>query len=178
MDCIFVVLALALAGAAQPAPDGPIGEVAGPGQAVAMPASQCPRTVACQYAERNFLPSGYRVQSLLVCGANCTTQYWVSSSVDGRQLVEIDPVRGGGVLAVASAATDDGHASVRSVLPNYAPGDAGCCPSAFADVTYTWDPSANSMLSGEPVLTPASDFPGWDAVRQALLQEGWIVVNV
>ncbi len=163
----------------EPAPDGPddrpFGDVSGPGQAVLRPAPQCSRTVACQYAERNFLPNGYRLQSLQVCGANCTTQFWVSAIADGSQLLEIAPVRGGGVLAVGRADPNDGHPQVRSVLPNYAPADPACCPSGFVDTTYTWDPNANTLLPAEPIVTPAAEFPGWDAVRQELTNEGWIL---
>src|SRR5438132_9860876 len=155
--------------------DRPFADVSGPGQAVAVPAPQCSRTVACQYAERNFLPNGYRFQSLQVCGANCTTQYWVSAMADGNQLLEIDPVRGGGVLAVGRSDVNGDHPPVRSVLPSYAATDPACCPSGFADTTYSWDPSANALLAEEPVVTPAAEFPGWDAVRQELNNAGWIV---
>ena len=65
----------------------------------------CPKTIACQYAEYSMLPSGYRLQSLAVCGANCTTQYWVSSLSDGQQLLEIDPVRGGAWSQLAMTIT-------------------------------------------------------------------------
>jgi hypothetical protein len=149
------------------------GDVSGPGQAVSMPAPQCPRTIACQYAERNFLPDGYRLQSLQVCGANCTTQYWVSAIDDGRQLIATDPIRGGGVVAVARAPDPGLLPSVRIVLPSYADGDPACCPSGFADTTYTWDRGSNALVPGEPSVTPASDFPGWDAVRQELTATGW-----
>ena len=155
--------------------DKPLADVSGPGQPVPMPAPQCSRTVACQYAERNFLPSGYRFQILQVCGANCTTQYWVSASAGGTQLLEIDPVRGGGVLAVGRSDVYGDHPPVRSVLPSYAATDPACCPSGFADTTYSWDPTANALLPEEPVVTPAAEFPGWDAVRQELNNEGWIV---
>jgi hypothetical protein len=131
--------------------------------------------VACQLAERNFLPGGYRVQSLQVCGANCTTQYWVSSIDDGHELLEIDPIRGGGVLAVGRDASTP---PVRSVLPSYAATDPACCPSGFADVTYSWEAGSGTLSPGEPVITPATDFPGWDAVRQELAQEGWLVVGI
>jgi hypothetical protein len=157
---------------------GPIADVNGPGQSVARPAPQCPRTTACQYAERTFLPDGYRLQSLQVCGANCATQYWVSSGTDGQQLIALDPLRGGAVLAVARATPPDSHPPVRVVLPNYNQDDAACCPSAFADTTYTWDAGSNALAAGQPILTSASDFPGWDAVRQELMAEGWILAGV
>ena len=165
--------------AAQSADGAPIADVSGPGQAVSMPPPQCPRTVACRYAERNLLPSGYRVQSLEVCGANCTTQYWISAMADGAQLLEIDPLRGGGMLAIArtdAGASGADHPQARAVLPSYAAGDPACCPSGFADTTYTWDPSSDTLIAAEPVVTPAAEFPGWAAVRQELLNEGWVPV--
>src|SRR5437016_14237755 len=75
---VLLATPVALAQPHQPTggPDnGPLGDVSGPGQPVPMPAPQCSRTVACQFAERNLLPICYRLQSLTVCGANCTTQY-------------------------------------------------------------------------------------------------------
>jgi hypothetical protein len=159
-------------------PAGALGDPSGPGQAVGMPTPECPRTIACQYAERNMLPNGYRFQSLQVCGANCTVQYWVSGIEDGQLLLEIDPVRGGGVLAVARSASADGRPAVRTVLPSYAERDAACCPSGFADTTYTWDPSSDALVAGDAAVTPAGEFPGWDAVRAELLQEGWILAGV
>jgi len=161
----------------QPTPSA-LGDVAGPGQPVARPGPQCPRTIACQYAERNVLPDGYRVQSLLVCGANCTTQYWVSSRAAGQQLLELAPVRGGAILAIGPAGGSDNHPPVRVVVPSYAPADPACCPSGYADTTYTWAPESAGLVADEPILTPASEFPGWDAVRQALQAEGWVLAGV
>ena len=158
--------------AAQPA-YAQIADVPGPGVAVAQPAPQCPRTTGCQYAEQNVLPAGYRLQSLLVCGANCTSQYWLSSLADGQPLLEIDPARGGAVLAVGRDSGD--HPPVRVVMARYTSTDAACCPSAFSDTTYTWDASANTLDAGEPVITPADQFPGYEATRQELRDEGWIV---
>src|SRR4051794_25202441 len=102
VSCLIAGAVLVLTAAAHSATSAgsALGDPAGPGQPVAMPDPQCASTVACRYAERNLLPDGYRLQSLQVCGANCTTQYWVSARTDGQQLLEIDPVRGGGVLAV------------------------------------------------------------------------------
>jgi len=158
---------------------GAIADVRGPGQAVPQPAPQCPQTVGCQYAERTFLPNGYRFQSLEVCGANCTTQYWVSTSTDDRQLIALDPVRGGGVLAVQRGGpASTAQPPVRVVVPNYAATDAACCPSSYADTTYTWGDASGTLVAGQPVLTPAADFPGWDAVRQELEAEGWILAGV
>jgi hypothetical protein len=154
-------------------PAGAPGDVSGPGQSVAMPPPHCARAIACQYAERNFLPDGYRLQSLQVCGANCTTQYWVSASDDDRQLIATDPIRGGGVLAVARGTDAGSTPAVRIVLPRYGPSDPACCPSGFADTTYTWDAASSSLVAGEPLVTPSSDFPGWDAVRQELTATGW-----
>ena len=59
------------------------------------------------------------------------------------------------------------------ITPSYADDDPACCPSAYADTTYTWDDATGTLAAGEPVLTPAADFPGWDTVRQTLLDEGW-----
>jgi hypothetical protein len=113
-----------------------------------------------------------------VCGANCTTQYWVSNSSDGHLLLEVDPIRGGAVMAVAPANGQDTYPPVRVVLPNFAPSDPLCCPSAFADTTYTYDPGSNALVGAQPAITDAADFPGWDAVRQELKAEGWILGNV
>ncbi|MBV9329902.1 MAG: hypothetical protein JO352_39880 [Chloroflexi bacterium] len=162
----------------QGAPSGAIANVSGPGQSVAQPAAQCPRTTACQYSERTFLPDGYRVQSLQVCGANCTTQYWVSTSTDDRNLITLDPIRGGGVLAVGRSTAGAGQPPVRVVVPSYAANDPACCPSAYADTTYTWDAASNALTAGQPMVTPAAAFPGWDAVRQELMSEGWILADV
>ncbi len=168
LACAVLVVTVSLAAA--PATLGAPVDPGGPGQAVAMPEAQCPRTVACQYSERNLLPDVYRLQSLEVCGANCTTQYWVSALSNGQQLLEIDPVRGGAVVAV-SRGTD--HPPVRVVTPSYASTDAACCPSAFADTTYTWDAASNALVAGEPAVTLAVEFPGWPAVRAELQAEGW-----
>ncbi|MBV9172363.1 MAG: hypothetical protein JOZ81_19995 [Chloroflexi bacterium] len=175
----LTIVALGIAGVSYAHSDGgsAFGNVSGPGQAVPQPAAQCPQTLACTYAEHNFLPAGYRVQSLQVCGANCTTQYWVASLADGHQLLQIDPVRGGGILAVMPP-TNAGQPSLRVVMAMYAPSDPACCPSAFSDTTYVWDAASSSLAAGEPVLTPADQFPGYDATRQELASEGWIVTNI
>ncbi len=156
----------------------PIADVSGPGQAVPQPASQCPRTVGCQYAEQNFLPNGYRLQSLQICGANCTTQYWVSAMSDGHQLLEIEPVRGGAILAVSRETIPSDHPSVRVVIATYTATDPACCPSSYSDTTYSWDAGSNSLVPGEPAVTPADQFPGYEATRQQLSSEGWIVASV
>src|ERR1051325_3140023 len=91
----------------------PIADVSGPGQSVAQPPAQCPHTIACTYTEQNLIPNAYRLQSLEVCGANCTTQYWVSAMADGSPLLAIDPVRGGAIVAVARGT--DSHPQVRTV---------------------------------------------------------------
>jgi hypothetical protein len=153
-----------------------IADVPGPGAPVPEPAAQCPRTFLCRYTEQNFLPDGYRVQSLEVCGANCTSQYWVSNMTDGEAVLEIDPTRGGAILAVQRDAGE--HPPVRVVRASYAPTDAACCPSAFSDTTYTWDAASNSLVAGQPTSTPAEQFPGYDATRQELSAEGWIVAAV
>jgi hypothetical protein len=156
-----------------------IADVSGPGQPVTQPAAQCPRTVGCRYAEQNLVQAGYRFQSLQVCGANCTTQYWVASiSSNGSPLLEIDPVRGGAVLAVARSDGSVDHPSVRVVMPAYASTDAACCPSSFSDTTYRWDAASTSLAAADSTSTPADQFPGWDAVREELNTEGWIVTSV
>jgi hypothetical protein len=156
-------------------PAAQIADVTGPGQAVPVPAPQCPSTAACQYAERNFLPNGYRVQALQVCGANCTTQYWVST-MDGTLLLALDPVRGGGILAVGRATVDDPHPAVRTVMPVYQEGDPACCPSLLADTTYRWDTSTSTLQAGEPSMIPAENFVGWDAFRDFLTTDGYFDV--
>jgi len=149
----------------------------GPGQPVEQPAAECPGTISCTYGERNFLPNGYRVQKLEVCGANCTSQYWVSLMADGTALVTTDPVRGGGVVAVGQpAGSQDPHPPVRLVLPDYQQGDAACCPSQYADTTYTWDAAAGTLVAGEPDIIPATDFAGWDALRANLQSDHFVVV--
>jgi hypothetical protein len=152
-----------------------LGDPGGPGQAVSRPPSQCAQTLACTYNERNLPPAGYSLQSLQVCGANCTTQYWVSGLADGQEFLELDPVRGGAVLAVS--ATGGMHPPMRVVAPRYALSDPACCPSGFADTTYTWDPDAGQLNAGNPTITPADQFPGWDAVRGELQAEGWLLAD-
>src|SRR4051812_17075413 len=106
-----VLRLLALAGAlsvliAAPA-SAQLTDPIGPGQTVPVPAPMCPAiagncymqaqftnqvipgTVArcgipngCTYGERYFYAEGYRFQMLNVCGANCTTQYWVTNRPD------------------------------------------------------------------------------------------------
>jgi hypothetical protein len=154
-------------------PSAAIADVNGPGQSVHQPAPQCPRTISCDYTERTFLPDGYRVQSLQVCGANCTTQYWVSDSTSHQQVLALDPVRGGAVVAVGQA--KDSHPQVRVIEPNYTASDAACCPSGFSDTTYTWDGSTNTLVAGQPTIIAAADFSGWDATRQQLQADGWAI---
>jgi hypothetical protein len=144
---------------------------------VALPAPQCPQAIACQYAEQNLIPLGYRVQSLQVCGANCTTQYWVASLSNGSQLLEIDPVRGGAILA-ANQPGDGSPPSVRVVMPAYGPNDAACCPSGYSDTTYTFEDASATLVPGAVVVTPADQFPGYAAARQELENEGWLVATV
>src|SRR5689334_14303210 len=150
-----------------------LGDPGGPGQAVSRPSVQCARTIACVYSERNMPPADYSLQSLQVCGANCTTQYWVSGLADGQEYLGLDPVRGGAVLAVSGSGGM--HPPVRVVAPRYAPTDPACCPSGFSDTVYTWAPDAGQLSAGEPTVTPADQFPGWDAVRGELQAEGWVL---
>ncbi len=150
-----------------------LGDPTGPGQAVPPPPPQCPETIACTYMEHNALgPGGYRFQMLRVCGANCSVQYWVTNAPDGRLLLGIEPVRGGGIVAVGRATSpNDAYPPVRTILPDYAPTDAMCCPSGFKDTTYTWDAAQGTLVAGTPTVIPASSFPGWERLRQQLQQE-------
>jgi hypothetical protein len=148
-----------------------LGSPSGPGQAVSHPPAQCGAVLACRYSERNSLPNGYRFQALEVCGANCTTQYWVTSIPDGRLLLTIEPVRGGGIVAIGrGTGPDDPHPSVRTVVPAPQPADPACCPSQYLDTTYTWSPS-EELVAGTPTVIPAEQFGGWDSVRQSLEAE-------
>ena len=144
----------------------------GPGQTVPIPPAQCAPTIACQYGERNYLPDGYRFQMLQLCGADCTTQYWVSNISDNQVLLTIEPVRGGGIIAVGQGASpEDQHPPVRTVVPSYASTDPACCPSQYQDTTYSWDPGSNALVAGDVAIIPATEFPGWDNVRQSLQDE-------
>ena len=143
----------------------------GPGQSVAIPPAQCASTLGCTYSERNPLTpnNGYRFQMLQTCGANCATQYWVSNVSDGKLLLAIDPIRGGGLIAIdQSNAPQDTHPSIRTILPEYGPTDAQCCPSQYKDTTYTWDPVGSALVEGSPMIIPAANFSGWESVRQSL----------
>lgn len=153
-------------------------EVSGPGQPIAQPTAECPETPGCQYAEQNFLPNVYRFQSFQVCGANCTTQYWVSTIQTGDQLLEIDPLREGAVLAVGSSTPANNRPPVRVVMPEFAAADPACCPSAYTDTTYAWDAATSSLVPGAVTTIPAEEFPGWDVIREQLTSSGWIVTNV
>jgi len=153
-----------------------IADVAGPGQPAPRPGPQCPQTIGCTYEERSLPPDGSRFQALTVCGANCTTQYWVSAIADGRPLIEVAPVRGGGLIAVARATDGGGPPSVRTVLPGYGPTDPACCPTSYVDTTYVWDPAQGSLVAGEPVATPAGDSDGLAAAQDRLTQEGFFEV--
>ena len=149
-----------------------------PFQSVPPPPAQCPSTLGFTYAERNPLtPSdGYRFQLLQTCGANCATQYWVSNAADGKVLLTIEPVRGGGLVAFdQSNAPQDTHPPLRTIVPDYQPTDAQCCPSQYQDTTYTWDPAGRALV-GSPTVIPAADFPGWESVRQSLEGERFVPV--
>ena len=154
------------------------GDVSGPGQPAPRPAAQCPRTVACTYDERTVMPAGYRFQSLTVCGANCTTQYWISALADGKQVLEVKPTRGGGMIAVARESDPSGRAAVRTIVPSYGASDPACCPSSYVDTTYTWDPANGSLVAGQPTSTPlaADDEIDWVDAHDMLLQDGFIEV--
>ena len=150
-----------------------LGNPQGPGESVPVPPAQCARTISCTYSERNSVDGGYRFQALSLCGANCTTQYWVTNSADGQVLVTVDPVRGGGLLASGRSGPDDAHPPVRVIVPHYAPTDAMCCPSGYQDTTYTWDAARNVLVAGTPTVTPSASFPGWDGLRNELERDGF-----
>jgi hypothetical protein len=153
-----------------------LGDPQGPGESVPVPPAQCARAISCTYSERNSLnpEGGYRFQALSLCGANCSTQYWVSDARGGQVLLTVDPVRGGGLLAVArGSGPDDAHPAIRVIVPNYTPTDAMCCPSGYKDTTYTWDAARNVLVASEPTITPSTSFPGWDALRNQLEQNGY-----
>lgn len=178
MRRFFPLLVLALMSAASATPaNAQIADVPGPGQPVARPVAQCPRTLACTYDERTVMPAGYRFQSLTVCGANCTTQYWISAVADNKQLVEVQPTRGGGMIAVARANEAD-HPSIRTIVPSYGASDPACCPSSYVDTTYTWDAAQAALVPGAPVTTPiqADDELDWADAHDMLLQDGFVEV--
>jgi hypothetical protein len=172
-----VVLVLALSMSAAPAL-AQIGNVPGPGQPVARPAAQCPQTMSCTYDERTLTPAGYRFQSLTVCGADCTTQYWISSVADNKQLIEVTPTRGGGMIAVSLESDAEGKPAVRTVLPNYAGSDPACCPSSYVDTTYSWSAAQGTLVAGEPVTTPMrpDDQVDWVDAHDMLIKDGFIEV--
>jgi hypothetical protein len=154
-----------------------LGDPQGPGQAVAAPPSMCSRTISCAYGERNYLPNGYRFQNLQVCGANCTTQYWVRNIPDDKVLLTLPPVRGGGLVAVRGTSDpNDAHPPVRVVVPDYLPTDAACCPSQYQDTTYTWNAATESLTAGAPTIIPAAQFGGWDNMRQQLQNDQFFPV--
>jgi hypothetical protein len=153
-----------------------LGDPRGPGQAVPAPPPMCTQTISCTYGERNYLPDGYRVQALNVCGANCTTQYWVSNISDGKSLLTLDPVRGGGIVAVGGGTPVNEHAAVRVILPSYGPSDPACCPSGYSDTTYTWDAANGTLVAGTPSTIPSGSFGGWDAMRETLQRDGFFPV--
>lgn len=149
--------------------------VTGPGQPAPRPAAMCPQTIGCTYDERTVTPAGYRFQSLTVCGANCTTQYWVSLVADNRLLLEAPPVRGGGLVAVGKSVDGGGPPAVRTVFPSYEAGAPACCPSNYVDTTYTWDAAQNALVPGASVVTPADD-DGLAAALDRLTQDGFIEI--
>ena len=118
-----------------------LGDPSGPGQAVPAPPAQCPDIISCSYSERNALgpDGGYRFQTLAnVCGANCTTQYWVSDMATSKPLLTVDPG------AAASSPSSVPATTARSTpacgsRPHYGPNDPACCPTNYRDTTYTWN---------------------------------------
>jgi hypothetical protein len=114
---------------------------------------------------------------LEVCGANCSSQYWVSNQPGGQVLLTIPPTRGGGIIA-RGRATDpnDVHPPIRTVFPSYAATDAMCCPSQFQDITYTWDAARSALVAGPPRTMSAAEFPGWESMRSTLQAEQFFEV--
>ncbi len=156
-----------------------LGDPRGPGQAVAQPPAMCPQTITCVYSERNGLGpnGGYRFQALDVCGANCTTQYWVSDMTTGKLLLGLDPVRGGALIATGRQTSDqDTHPPVRVLVPDYAPSDAACCPSGYKETTYTYDAASNSLTASASTTIPSDQFPGWQELRQQWQQQQFFPV--
>jgi hypothetical protein len=155
-----------------------IGDVSGPGQPVPRPTPFCPKTESCTYDERTLDPAGYRFQSLTVCGANCTTQYWISAVADGKLLMEVPPVRGGGVVAIARENDPNGRPSIRTIVPRYEAADAACCPSSYVDTTYSWDAAKGALVPNQPTSTPltADDEIDWVDAHDMLLQDGFVEV--
>jgi hypothetical protein len=155
-----------------------LGDVSGPGQPVPRPAAQCPQTMSCTYDERTIEPSGYRFQSLTVCGANCSTQYWISAIADGKLLVEVKPTRGGGMIAVARENDAAGRPAIRTIVPSYGASDPACCPSSYVDTTYTWDAANGTLVAGQPVSTPVTpdDEIDWVDAHDMLMQDGFVEV--
>jgi hypothetical protein len=153
-----------------------IADVSGPGQSAPRPGPQCPQTLGCTYEERMLPPAGYRFQALTICGANCTTQYWVSAMADGKPLLEMPPVRGGGMIAVARSEDGSDPPSVRTIMPGYGPNDPACCPSSNVETTYTWDAGQGTLVAGEPVSTPSGEGDGFAAAHERLVHDGFFEV--
>ncbi|HEY7067502.1 MAG TPA: hypothetical protein VII06_38960 [Chloroflexota bacterium] len=155
-----------------------LGDPSGPGESVPQPPAQCARTISCQYAERNALGpnGGYRFQELILCGANCTTQYWVSNMPEDKLLLATDPVRSGGIVTVGRSTPDDVHPPIRVVLPDYGPNDAACCPSNWRDTTYTWDPATSTLVAGTPNLVPTQGGPSIEDLRNEIRDAGFFDV--
>jgi hypothetical protein len=172
---IILAALVALAVSTTPA-SAQIADVSGPGQSVPKPGLQCPQTIACTYEERGQLSGGYRFQAMTICGANCTTQYWVTATSDGRSLIEVPPTRGGGLIAVARPADDGSPPAVRTILPGYGPNDPACCPTSFVETTYTWDAGQGTLVAGEPVSTPTGDGDAWAASHDKLAQDGFFEI--
>ena len=175
---VLALVSLLACSLAPPTAFAQLGDVSGPGQPVPRPAAQCPQSLSCTYDERTIEPSGYRFQSLTVCGANCTTQYWISAIADGKQLLEVKPTRGGGMIAVARENDPTGRPAIRTIVPNYGASDASCCPSSYVDTTYTWDAAQGTLVAGQAVSTPVTrdDEVDWVDAHDMLLQDGFIEV--
>ena len=134
--------------------------------------------MSCTYDERTLTPAGYRFQSLTICADECTTQYWISTVADGKQLVEVAPTRGGGMIAVSRETEANGRPSVRTVLPSYGSADPACCPSSYIDTTYSWNAAQGTLVASAPVTTPMQhdDEVDWVDAHDMLMQDGFIEV--
>ena len=161
--------------AATPPAVGP----AGPAMAVPRPAVQCPQTAACTYQERSDASTNYLFQALEVCGADCSTQFWVSDLASDQDLLDVPPIAGGGIVAVSRArlASTD-RAQVRTVLPQFSPSDPTCCPSSYIDVTYGWDASGQTLVPAATVTIASANFNSWVAQRSRLQADGFVDVFV